>query len=136
MFLATFGFLPMMTITMTTTIIPTDTRNQTTAMRLPGVLSHSFKRKQHIENANVAYTTNTPPFCSGLWGTASIFIWYILCSGKFDQMRRELDGEQTIPPEATAAIEMGEFNGSPAAGVATAVMVPAEEARKLYPNNV
>jgi hypothetical protein len=63
-------------------------------------------------------------------------MWIVLCSGKFDQMRREIDEEQTEPPEAVAGIELGDFSSNPAPGVAHAVMLPEEEANKYYTNQV
>jgi hypothetical protein len=51
-------------------------------------------------------------------------------------MRREIDEEQTEPPEAVAGIELGDFSSNPAPGVAQAVMLPPEEANKYYTNNV
>jgi hypothetical protein len=51
-------------------------------------------------------------------------------------MRREIDEEQTEPPQAAAGIELGNVSSTPAPGVATAVMIPEEEANKYYTNHV
>eukprot|EP00980_Cylindrotheca_fusiformis_P030239 scaffold24593_cov176-Cylindrotheca_fusiformis.AAC.2 len=67
---------------------------------------------------------------AGLWGTTAILVWYVLCSGKFDQMRRKADEEEIALPESSATIEMGGMSSVPVAPVATAVMVPTEEANK------
>jgi hypothetical protein len=74
-----------------------------------------------------------------MWAISAAFIWHVLCSGKFDQMSRELDEERA---QAEAGVEMGTVSNPTApthpGGVATAVMLPPEEANKFHQaaNNV
>jgi len=78
-----------------------------------------------------------------LWLLTSIFIWYVLCSGKFAKMERELgeDERESRRQEATV-VEMGTVTPTPATnpassnpGVAAAVMLPTEEANKYQEEN-